>query len=137
MIDKSENFYEFDRNYPALKYFKKEEFESPDLEGSGEYMCPDFLQKLDMAREKAKIPFRINSGYRTPEHNEKVGGVPHSSHKKIPCQASDISTRTSKERFIILISLMAVGFTRFGIGKGFIHVDMDKEKPANVMWDYY
>ena len=74
MIDKSENFYEFDRNYPALKYFKKEEFESPDLEGSGEYMCPDFLQKLDMAREKAKIPFRINSGYRTPEHNEKVGG---------------------------------------------------------------
>ena len=88
----------FSRNYPALKYFKVEEFDSPDESGSGENMCPIFLKKLDDARGRAKIPFKITSGYRTPKHNTKVGGVKNSSHINIPCNASDIYVKDSKSR---------------------------------------
>jgi hypothetical protein len=31
-----------------------------------------FLAKLDEARELAEIPFKINSAYRTKEHNKKI-----------------------------------------------------------------
>ena len=52
-----------------LKHFSINEFDSPDLPNSGLNMDNDFLQMLDMAREIANIPFKINSGYRTEEYN--------------------------------------------------------------------
>ena len=117
-----------------LKHFNINEFESPDQPGSGSKMDVDFLQKIDDAREKAGIPFKINSGYRTQEHNLKVGGVYASAHKK--GLAADISCLNSDQKYIILKSLLSVGFTRFGIAKTFIHVDGDKEKSQNVVWTY-
>ena len=35
---------------------------------------------LDAIRERLGVPLYINSGYRCPEHNEEVGGVPNSQH---------------------------------------------------------
>tara|TARA_R110000823_G_scaffold17068_5_gene54312 strand:+ start:525 stop:944 length:420 start_codon:yes stop_codon:yes gene_type:complete len=125
------------RNYPALKHFKSDEFDSPDDIGSGTNMCPKFLIKLDAARELANIPFKINSGYRTPAHNKKVGGVKSSSHMNIPCNAVDISVKDSKSRFIIIQSLLAQGIKRIGIGRGFIHIDTDCNKVQNLIWHYY
>ena len=58
-----------------LKYFTLEEFDSPDVPGSGNFMKEDFLMALDKARDIAGIPFKINSGYRTMEHNATIGGV--------------------------------------------------------------
>ena len=118
----------------SLKYFKYEEFASPDVPHSGNYMDDDFLTMLDNARELAGIPFKINSGYRTIEHNDKVGGKQNSSH--IVGKAVDISIRNSRERWIILDALMQVGFNRFGLANTFIHVDSDQEKSQNVIWTY-
>jgi len=131
-----------DRNYPVLKYFKRSEFACPTDADSGENMDAAFLQRLDKARSKANTPFKINSGYRSPAHNTAVGGVKNSSHMNIPCNAADIAVKDSRQRFIILVALMSVGFTRFGIGKNFIHVDSDDkknggDKSPNVIWHYY
>ncbi len=52
------------------KYFKEIEYN----------MDAEFLAKLDKARELANIPFTINSAYRSPEQNARVGGKPNSSH---------------------------------------------------------
>ena len=106
------------------KYFKNIE----------ENMNVDFLAKLDEAREYANIPFIINSAYRSPEHNAKVGGKPGSSH--IKGLAVDISAKDSRTRFLILDALFAVGFTRIGIADSFIHVDSDIDKSQNVIWTY-
>ena len=84
------------------KYFNLSEFDSPDQAGSGAYMNPDFLRKLDKARGIAGIPFRINSGYRTEAHNRKVGGVNDSAHLK--GLAVDIAT-TPETKDIIYNSL--------------------------------
>lgn len=97
-------------------------------------MNQEFLLKLDRAREVAQIPFKINSAYRTPEHNAKIGGKPNSSHLK--GLAVDISVRDSRSRFIVLNALISVGFNRIGIADTFIHVDLDKDKSQQVIWTY-
>lgn len=118
----------------SLKYFKYEEFASPDVPHSGEYMDAEFLEMLDSAREISGIPFKINSGYRTIEHNYEVGGKPNSSH--IVGKAADISIQSSSERWIVIDSLIKAGFNRIGIAKTFIHVDSDEYKSPNVIWTY-
>lgn len=117
-----------------MKHFTFSEFDSPDAPGSGENMNTAFLEKLDMAREMAGVPFIITSGYRTVPRNLKVGGTPTSSHLKgIAC---DIACATSEKRWAIIDSLLAAGFTRVGISSRFIHVDDDPDKPRNVIWTY-
>ena len=108
------------------KYFK--ELDNLDK------MDKTFLLRLDEARERAWIPFVINSAYRTPEHNAKIGGKPNSSHLK--GLAVDISVTNSRQRFIVLNDLLEVGFTRIGIADTFIHIDLDNEKSKEVIWTY-
>jgi|TARA_R110000744_G_scaffold5556_1_gene19755 uncharacterized protein YcbK (DUF882 family) len=122
-----------------LKHFNFDEFDCPTLDGSGlpttdgGKMCIDFLHKLDEARAIAGVPFKITSGYRTPQHNLDVGGRIGSSHLK--GVAADISCNNSADRQKIINALISVGFTRLGIGKTFIHVDNDKDKPSAI-WLY-
>jgi hypothetical protein len=109
-----------------------------------EFVCPcgcykvdmdhKFLNRLDTAREIAKIPFIITSGFRCAVYNATLdGSVRHSSHTR--GFAADILHRTSRERHIILTSLIRVGFNRFGLYEyQHIHVDKDPEKPSNVLW---
>ena len=117
-----------------LKYFKLSEFDSPDQVGSGKKMNKKFLEKLDYARHNAGIPFKINSGYRTEARNTLVGGRVGSSHLK--GLAVDIAYKGSRERYIILDSLLNVGITRVGIGKTFLHCDLDNSKDQDVIWLY-
>jgi uncharacterized protein YcbK (DUF882 family) len=93
-----------------------------------------FLDKLDNARYTAGVSFVITSGFRCSRHNAAVGGVENSAHTK--GVAADISATDSVSRFKIIEALIDVGFTRIGIAKTFVHVDMDRSKPGNVIWLY-
>ena len=115
-------------------YFEYNEFDSPDVKGSYEHMNVEFLNKIAYARKVAGCGFKITSGYRTPSHNEKVGGVPSSSH--IAGRACDIYAPTSRQKFLILSALLEAGFNRIGIAKNFIHVDDDPSKAEDVIWTY-
>jgi len=122
-----------------MRNFNLKEFDSPDLSGSGLNMDKDFLSMLDNARDIAKTPFKITSGYRTKEHNiaiyKKLGKKPiESSHLK--GLACDIACSDSRARFLIINALLKAGFTRIGIANNFIHVDSDCEKSQNVIWTY-
>ena len=105
------------------KYFK-------DIENN---MNVYFLAKLDEASEYAGIRFVINSAYRSPEHHLSIKN-PTSSH--IKGLAVDISVKGSRQRFLILDALLAVGITRIGISSTFIHADIDPDKSQNVIWTY-
>ena len=102
-----------------MKYFTYSEFDSPDLPGSGHEMQQEFLDKLDLARGYSNVPYVINSGFRTPEHNAAVGGVPGSSH--LTGWASDVRADSSNRRFLILKGLLEAGFNRIGIGQNLIN----------------
>ena len=97
-------------------------------------LSPDLVLKLDKARGYAGIPFVINSGYRTKARNEEVGGVENSAHLK--GLAVDLRCRNSRERAIMIKALQKAGFSRIGIAKTFIHVDIDASKPQEVYWLY-
>ena len=122
----------------SLKYFKLNEFDSPDSKGSGKNMTRDFLKKLDRARYIANVPFKISSGFRTPQHNVNLReqgykASANSSHLK-GC-AADIICNDSGTRQKIVNGLIQAGFTRIGIAKTFIHCDTDKDK-NDAIWLY-
>jgi uncharacterized protein YcbK (DUF882 family) len=117
-----------------MKYFNYTEFDSPDVQGSGQLMDETILQMLDEVREKFDKPIHITSGFRTPQHNESVGGVESSSHLK--GLAVDIACNNSKDRFDLINCLLDVGFSRIGVAKSFIHADIDPDKSGGVMWMY-
>ena len=120
-----------------MNHFKISEFDSPDLKDSGQKMDKVFLKLLDQARDRAGVPFKILSGYRTIEHNLLVNGKKNSSH--LFGLAADIYLpKNSRNRFLIINALFEVGLNRIGINfKGrFVHVDMDRSKDENVLWTY-
>lgn len=117
-----------------LKYFNHKEFDCPGKPGTGELMDNEFLKKLDKAREIYDKPMRVNSGYRTKEHNTKIGGVKNSSHLR--GLAADISCKSSGDRFAMLNAFMQAGFKRIGVANSFIHVDTDEDKSQNIIWTY-
>ena len=103
------------------KNFKKSEFTCKC--GCGEtVISDDLLYMLDKAREFAKKPFKINSGYRCKNHPESKKN-PTSSH--IKGLAVDIECKDSNTRAIMMDALVYADFERFGLHKSFIHVDID------------
>lgn len=97
----------------------------------------DFVLLLDKAREftrlltekykahKNGIPFIINSGFRTPEHNKRVGGVSNSSH--LTGNAVDLKAMNDEEQWFIVRSLMEFDCVRITVytKSNHIHCDMD------------
>ena len=124
-----------------MKYFNYFEFDSPDVQGSGQLMDKEVLDLVDQVRELYGKPIHITSGYRTEAHNEKVGGkMPDadgsggSSH--LNGLAIDVACTTSADRYRLIELFMLVGFNRIGVADTFIHVDLDKDKVQNVIWTY-
>lgn len=114
------------------KYFKREEFCCKC--GCG--FCdinPELVEALDLVRDELKKPIYISSGCRCPKHNRAVEGSVTSSHLK--GLAVDIYCEGTTRRYW-LISLLQKYFYRIGIGKNFIHVDIDTSKQIGVMWLY-
>ena len=117
-----------------LRYFNYSEFDSPDVQGSGQMMDKRILEMLDEARDKFDKPIHITSGFRTPFWNKEVGGVESSSHLK--GLAVDIHCDNSRDRHNLITCLLDVGFKRIGVGEKFIHADIDTEKAQNLTWLY-
>ena len=93
-----------------LNYFNFEEFDSPDEIGSGLPKCQN--GKMDLGFLHGRIGSSHLKGF-----------------------AVDISCTTSVQRTAIIQGLIKTGFTRIGIGKTFIHVDLDNNKQSAI-WLY-
>lgn len=116
-------------------YFYLDEFDSPDVPGSGkEIMKKSTIKMLNKVRHKVGFPLFVSSGVRSEAQNERVGGVSGSSHTR--GWAVDLRISSSRDRFKVVQAAIEVGFTRIGIGKSFIHLDNDPKKPKEVMWLY-
>ena len=123
-----------------FKYFTYKEFDCKGGQGKGENMSDDFICLLDDARELAGIPFKITSGYRTEEYNKRLmdyGFQASITSSHLKGLAADIEVKSSEDRFRIIGSLISVGIYRIGIGKDFIHCDIDENKKPNLIWTYY
>ena len=118
-----------------MKHFSKDEFVCNDGCGLNfDDMDLPFVLKLNLAREYAEIPFKINSSIRCKKHNKIEGGSKTSSH--LIGLAVDIDCPDSHTKYRVLIGLIRAGFTRIGIGPDFIHADDDNNKPKELVWGY-
>ena len=82
---------------------------------------------LQVLRDHLKEPIHINSGYRTPAYNSKVGGKPLSKH--ILAQAADITVKSKTPKQLAkiietLISSKKMKQGGLGIYPGFVHYDV-------------
>lgn len=117
---------EYDKNFVQKnKWFK-------ELEGTG--IKDELIEKLNIAREDAGIPFIINSGFRNYLENKRIGGRKDSSH--MIGLAVDIRALTSRNKYLIVKGLIKAGINRIGIGKDFVHADIDPLKINKVIWKY-
>lgn len=112
-----------------MKNFDLHEFDCSCC--GGNQMNPDFLEKLDTARDIAGVPFKISSGYRCPKHNKEIGSVATNHPLGV---ASDIRCTDGLSRFKIISALIQAGFTRIGVAKTFIHCDTNN-LPSSI-WFY-
>lgn len=81
------------------------------------------IKILDSLRDKIGKPVYITSGYRTPEHNKAVDGVPLSYHQY--GMAADIRAEntTPKQLYDILDEMMQ-GWGGIEENETFVHVDV-------------
>lgn len=128
--------------YEDLRYFKIKEFDCKDPniigEGTGlRCMNPDFVYKCDELRHRCGFPLKVNSGYRTPEYNNKVSYTGFNGAHTTG-RAADFAIGNSFERDIILKHAFILGFTGKGLYTNFIHLDdlesLDRVRP--VTWLY-
>lgn len=118
-----------------MKYFKSDEFKCKC--GCGMDVSDKLKERADLAREIAGVPFVITSGARCVEHNKNVNGNPRSTHTL--GLAMDIKFSNSHQAFLILKSLIEVGFERIGYNqdKQFFHCDLaGDDYPQPVFFDY-
>lgn len=104
-------------DWNRYEHFSSDEFDHPDK------MDPNFLRKLDIARELAGRPFILTSDLRPDERSAHSSGT-----------AVDIRASSGAERWAIVMAALRAGFTRIGIYDRHLHLDDDPEKPSNVLW---
>jgi len=119
----------------TAKYFKEAEFQKCTPSCSMQDMDQSFLTILDAIRSLSGVPLLLNSCYRSPAYERTKGRAGTSSHCK--GIAADIRCSASGTRYKIVAAAMKLGITRIGIAKTYIHIDTDKTKAQNVIWDYY
>lgn len=112
------------------KDFSKKEFDCKD----GSEMPASVLANIKLVANELQIvrdyigkPIVINSGYRSPNYNKKVGGAKNSQH--LLGKASDIriAGKTPLEIYLILEHLIAIGKIKqggLGLYNTFVHYDI-------------
>ena len=91
---------------------------------------------LQALRDYLDRPIKINSAYRCPKHNKKIGGVKTSQH--LLGKAADITVQSLKpvEVFAIIEDLIDLGVMLqggLGLYDGFVHTDIRKTR---ARWNY-
>lgn len=87
------------------------------------------LDNLQVLRDFLGEPVRINSGYRSPLYNKKIGGVKNSQHLLAKAADITVKSKTPKQLAAIIEKLIAKGLMKqggLGIYPGFVHYDIRK-----------
>lgn len=96
---------------------------------------PKLVDRIILAQRMCGEQFTITSAYRSQGYERSKGRKGSSSHCK--GLAVDVSAVNSHLRFKIVAGCILAGFPRLGIGKTFIHIDIDETKPHPIIFHYY
>lgn len=119
------------------KNFHLHEFSCNDGTPVPEQYIPNvrkLAEQLQVLRDHIGEPININSAYRHPAYNSKIGGKPESQH--LTASAADITVRSMSPRKLKsvvekLIKQKKLWFGGIGLYPGFLHVDI---RPNIARW---
>ena len=120
--------------------FDRAEFACKDGCGAN-LIRPRLVDALQDMRRQLGRPIAIRSGCRCPAWNAHEKGKPDSAHLCLPeegelGEAADLVAATSRDRYQLVAAALITGIRRIGIGKDFVHVDVDVGKDQDVLWLY-
>ena len=87
------------------------------------------LDNLQVLRTELGEPVRINSGYRSPEYNKRIGGVKNSQHLLAAAADITVKSKTPRQVKAIIEKLIKAGKMHnggIGLYPGFVHYDVRK-----------
>ena len=115
-----------DGNKKLSANFKVKEFACKD--GSDPvFIAPDLVSVLQKIRDHFGKAVNINSAYRTPTYNKKVGGATHSQH--LYGTAADIRISGVKPKDVAAYAeTLLPGTGGIGIYSNFTHIDVRETK---------
>jgi uncharacterized protein YcbK (DUF882 family) len=121
------------------KNFSKSEFESKCGREMPEEVYHNVVKvanQLQYLRDYLNKPIKVNSAYRSPEHNAKVGGVPKSQHllgKAADIVVKDMPTDILYQYIEDAISNGEMLQGGLGLYDTFVHYDI---RGTKARWDY-
>lgn len=122
----------------SWNYFKIEEFACNCCQSCiiDEYM----VNRLDLVRAELGFPLVVRSGYRCPEHNQRVSTTGPRGPHTTGC-AVDIAVSGERAQRLIRVALQRE-FTGIGVkqhgehARRFIHLDTLTEGTRPTIWSY-
>lgn len=132
-ISKNFSWHEFEQSDAARQYRIMNIITTAEVRDAVKALVVKVLQPL---RDKVGRPLKINSGYRCPELNAKVGGVPTSQHCK--GEAADVwcATLTPYE-LAKAILLNGIPYDQMILYPSFIHLSYraDGEQRMQLLYN--
>lgn len=91
-------------------------------------VLPEVWTKLENFARSLRRPITMNSGYRSPEFNRRIGGARNSLH--VQRKAADIAwgCSSTQDRVDMIQKAIDAGFTGIGCYNNFIHVDIGPKR---------
>jgi len=91
----------------------------------------ELAKNLQVLRDAIGKSITINSGYRSPKYNAKIGGVKNSQHVKGKASDLRVAGMTPKEVALVIEGLIEQGKMKqggIGIYPNFVHYDIRNTK---------
>lgn len=89
---------------------------------------PDVVSRLEQVQSLLGKELPINSGYRDPAHNSRVGGARKSQHISRNAIDVDVSGLSKEERLKLIEIASAQGFAGIGVYNNAIHFDIGSRR---------
>lgn len=92
------------------------------------------LVLMDAVRAMVGRPLTFSCAYRSKEWELKKGRSGSGAHTE--GLAVDFRVSNGAERWQIVSAAMKLGVKRIGVANTFVHLDLSKRLPQNVIWTY-
>ena len=109
----------------------------------GSEMSPDFVRKLDDLRERCGFPFRVTSGYRCPDYNDRIASTgrdgPHTTGKAVDVQLAGPNVHRLLQQISLGGWMSGIGLNQRGEHSSrFVHMDdlTEPDHPRPRVWTY-
>jgi len=114
--------------------FKLREFLCPHCGEGATIVKPELFAALERVRKHYGKPMPVNSGYRCPVHNAKIGGAPRSAH--VDGMAADISDPDGELAALLdtaTCEALGIWIEDPAATEGWVHITI-RPTPTRIFW---